>query len=246
MNPIREVSKVERLMRAMLVIEGLVLQHSGEDLADKIYCLAHVGLGQCGALNLDKKDGCSAWFEEIEKAEQSLQKSNTIDVEKHYLSNLDILRDKLADLLKSKNQKVVFAESCTAGLCAATLAQIDGISQHLCGSAVTYRPEVKEAWLDVKRETIDDHTCESINVGSEMALNVLEKTPEANWSASVVGIIGKADDWFVYISVAHRTDVCTIKALALKSIDSNNRIDRQREAVELVYSFLIDQMNSHS
>ena len=46
---------------------------------------------------------------------------------------------RVATLLKQKNVKVVFAESCTAGLVAESLARVQGISEHHCGGMVFYR-----------------------------------------------------------------------------------------------------------
>ncbi len=54
---------------------------------------------------------------------------------------------RLVDVLKRLDTKIVFAESCTAGLVSATLARVPGVSAYLCGSAVTYRDEVKTAWV---------------------------------------------------------------------------------------------------
>ena len=55
----------------------------------------------------------------------------------------------LAEQLAAKQQKIVFAESCTAGMAAALLGGCPGISAWLCGSAVTYREATKTRWLDI-------------------------------------------------------------------------------------------------
>ena len=52
--------------------------------------------------------------------------------------NRDRLAQSLANCLNQRQVGVVFAESCTAGLVAASLAQVPGISRWLCGSG--YRP----------------------------------------------------------------------------------------------------------
>ena len=48
---------------------------------------------------------------------------------------------RLAKILAATNHKIVFAESCTAGLVAQSLSRIPGISPWHCGSMVTYRNE---------------------------------------------------------------------------------------------------------
>jgi len=98
----------------------------------------------------------------------------------------------LAERLRRTNTRIVFAESCTAGLIAATLSRIPGISEHLCGSAVVYRNGTKTAWLDV---SADDLANESIgpvseDVATAMATGVLEHTPEAHVAAAVTGHLG--------------------------------------------------------
>ena len=54
----------------------------------------------------------------------------------------------VAACLRSQPRRIVFAESCTGGLVAATLA-IPGISDSLCGSAVVYRLDTKTRWLGI-------------------------------------------------------------------------------------------------
>ena len=60
---------------------------------------------------------------------------------------MDVQATRLFDMLRDREVRVVFAESCTAGMVSATLAAVPGISDYLCGSMVTYRPEIKENWL---------------------------------------------------------------------------------------------------
>ena len=161
--------------------------------------------------------------------------------------NLEFTRDRLARILKESDMKVVFAESCTAGLCSAFIGQHEGISKYLCGSVVTYRPQSKIDWLQVNKDTIKEHSCESMAVAEEMAIHVLEKTTEANFSAAVVGdISGYIDDCMIYVAIYRNphvidpvggripvkdfTSVCTLKEIT--------RENRQREAVQIVYESL--------
>jgi nicotinamide-nucleotide amidase len=94
--------------------------------------------------------------------------------------------------LREQNRKVVFAESCTCGLLAATLGRVPGASQVLCGSAVTYRNATKQHWLQV-----DSHILQNPDIGPvseqvarQMAWGVLQKTPEADLAISVTGHLG--------------------------------------------------------
>lgn len=253
MKPIREVSRVERIERALSVIEGLtLLKHDAivpnaefEQFSAELYRIAHCALGQCGSVDVKKTTGCSAWFEDIEVLEKTLKELGIMDVDQiaKEQNTLEKSRNKLAFILKEYDQKIVFAESCTAGLCSATLAQLDGISKYLCGSAVTYMPEVKQKWLQVNKETIDKHTCESQEIADEMAMNVLKNTPLADWGVSIVGIIGQANEWFVYVTVARRfPDSYQLLLKNYSKLKSANRIDRQRESVQIAYNAVTEQM----
>lgn len=149
----------------------------------------------------------------------------------------------IARMLAERSERVVFAESCTAGMVAATLGQIAGISKYLCGSVVSYQPTTKRKWLAVNKKTINKHTTESQHVANEMALNVLAFTPNANWSVSVVGHFGpdapKEKDGQIFICVARRTK----KKLKVSDTTeyvckSEGRAKRQEEATEAVLTTL--------
>ncbi|QDS95394.1 Nicotinamide-nucleotide amidohydrolase PncC [Roseimaritima multifibrata] len=112
----------------------------------------------------------------------------------------------LATILAQRNAKIVFAESCTAGLVSATLAAIPGISNYLCGSAVTYREATKAAWLGVSEKQMALETAVCAEVALQMASGVLAKTAEADLAVSITGHLGpgapEALDGCLYIGVA--------------------------------------------
>src|SRR3954465_4450135 len=83
---------------------------------------------------------------------------------------------RVAALLKSRDLRIVFAESCTGGLVSASLAQIPGISSQLCGSAVTYRDATKSEWLGVAPAKLKGKGAVSAGVARLMALGALKKT----------------------------------------------------------------------
>ena len=161
---------------------------------------------------------------------------------------LEDSRDQLGRALQALHTSVVFAESCTAGLCAAVMAQYDGISAHLCGSAVTYMPAVKQSWLNVQADTIEAHTCESSEVAEEMATGAIRITPSAEWAAAVVGHLAADQDRRVYVAIARRNDpadpqvVCAID----RTLTALTRVDRQREAARIVLDTLREALQSRS
>ena len=159
---------------------------------------------------------------------------------------LTAARDRLAATLVATGAKIVFAESCTAGLCSATMAQVDGISAHLCGSAVTYTPELKQAWLGVPADTIEQHTCESQAVANAMALGVLTRCEQAQWSAAVVGHLASDEQCRAYVAVAQRGErgSMIVNYMLDRALIEATREQRQREAAVLVLEALSDSILS--
>jgi PncC family amidohydrolase len=115
----------------------------------------------------------------------------------------------LADLLGRRRLRIVFAESCTAGLVSATLARVPGISEWLCGSAVVYRLDTKHRWLGVPEDLLQNPGPVSREVACAMAAGVLERTPEAELSAAITGHLGPHApvelDGVIWMAVARRT-----------------------------------------
>lgn len=167
------------------------------------------------------------------------------------MSFLAETRNLLASQLKRSNLKVVFAESCTAGLVSATMAQVPGISDHLCGSLVTYRPESKKSWLWVKAASIREFTCESEQVADEMSHGALARTKEADWSASIVGHFGPnapdGKDGVIWIGLYRRSkqkkDVIRPIGVTKIKLAVTGRVARQKESAGLVLSTLLKAIN---
>lgn len=155
--------------------------------------------------------------------------------------NLAVEARRVARMLKSSNQRVVFAESCTAGLASAQLATVAGISEHHCGSLVPYRNRSKRDWLSVPAKLLQDPGPVSEIVASKMAEGALKQTREANIAVSVTGHLGpdapKRLDGLVFIGVA----VCLEQSAKAQTGVSRHRLktvtryQRQREAAWLVY-----------
>jgi len=157
------------------------------------------------------------------------------------------LARQVARLLAEHNKRVVFAESCTAGLASATLSRIPGISQWHCGSAVTYREETKVKWLQVRSADIRRESAVSETVARQMARGVLEATPEADISAAVTGHLGPDAppdlDGVVFVCVASRRGgQCRVIRVERLQLSSTTRYQRQREAVRYVFRCLIDSI----
>lgn len=156
--------------------------------------------------------------------------------------------ESLANTLRAKNCKVVFAESCTAGLIAATLSRMPGVSGFLCGSAVVYQEETKTAWLQIPPTLFGDGApgVVSQETAEAMALGVLSHTPHADWSASITGHLGPnapaALDGIAWVALARRKSdqdlrIVSVHQLAMVSTSSDPltiRLERQQDAATRV------------
>lgn len=89
-----------------------------------------------------------------------------------------------------KNKLVITtAESCTAGLIAATIASVPSSSSWLDCGFIVYTPEAKNKMLGVSFKTIEKFNITSVEVANEMAKGALNNSA-ANVSIAVTGVAG--------------------------------------------------------
>jgi PncC family amidohydrolase len=159
---------------------------------------------------------------------------------------------RVATLLKQKDLKVVFAESCTGGLVSGSLTRVAGISNHHCGGVVVYRNETKQAYLKIPAALLRDPGPVSEVVAREMAIRVLGLTPEADVAAAVTGHLGphapKDLDGVAYIAAAVRRQGGKSKKLPVVTVvrykcSSEKRLARQKEVVEQVLAQLVARLH---
>lgn len=86
----------------------------------------------------------------------------------------------------------MLAESCTAGLVAAELGKVPGISEFFCGSMVVYQSRTKTAWLNVATDGLEDPERGPVSqwASCSLAENLLECTPHASVAFAVTGHLG--------------------------------------------------------
>lgn len=155
----------------------------------------------------------------------------------------DRLARQVYDSLELSQRRVVFAESCTAGLIAATLGRIPGVSRYLCGSSVVYREQTKIDWLSVADAILEKHTAESSEVTAEIAHGVLLKTPEAHLALGVTGHLGPNAppdrDGLLYLAVwQRRAEELRPLATAQHRLTDLTREERQMQATTMALEFL--------
>jgi nicotinamide mononucleotide (NMN) deamidase PncC len=161
----------------------------------------------------------------------------------------------LRDGLHSRSDRLVLAESCTAGLVAAELGQIPGISEFLCGSMVVYRTPTKSAWLGISTSLLDNPEIGPVSAQVTIALaeSALAKTPEATIAAAITGHLGPGSpvalDGKVFCAFVRRSQIETpaecrnyqlTSPTPTDQDDLSRRSARQREAAGLLIRFIIE------
>ncbi len=104
-------------------------------------------------------------------------------------SSLANMAERLAQVLKLRNEKLVTAESCTGGGLAAVLTQIPGSSQWFERGYVTYSNAAKRECLGVSLETLETSGAVSEETATEMAQGAIAYS-HAQAGVAITGIAG--------------------------------------------------------
>jgi nicotinamide-nucleotide amidase len=99
------------------------------------------------------------------------------------------LPEHVLELMRGQGLHVAVAESCTAGMVAARLADIPGSSDVLLGGVIAYADEVKRALLGVPAELLAEFGAVSAEVAQAMAAGARAATG-AEVGISVTGVAG--------------------------------------------------------
>jgi nicotinamide-nucleotide amidase len=109
--------------------------------------------------------------------------------------------------LCDKELTVATAESCTGGLLASLLTDIEGCGHGFDRGFVTYSAEAKEQLLGVPAELVDQNDAVTAAVAKAMASGALDRC-EADIALSVTGFAGPPgpgkEEGLVYLACAHR------------------------------------------
>ena len=116
---------------------------------------------------------------------------------------------RIVEKLKQNNKTISTMESCTGGGVANAITNIEGASEVLKFSAVTYSNEFKIR-MGVSSEVIDKYTVYSIETAMEMSKNISAFT-NSNYGVGITGKLNRVDknnlfgsDNIVYISIYDR------------------------------------------
>ena len=106
---------------------------------------------------------------------------------------LDEQAERLMRRLCDKDLKVATAESCTGGMLAALLTDIEGAGHGFDRGFVTYTKEAKSELLGIPRNLLDNNNAVSEIVARAMAEGALERS-QADFAVGVTGFAGPAGD----------------------------------------------------
>ena len=101
--------------------------------------------------------------------------------------------ERLMHRLCDKELTVATAESCTGGMLAALLTDIEGAGHGFDRGFVTYSKEAKTDLLGIPRDLLDHNDAVSENVARAMAEGALSRS-QADLAVGVTGFAGPAGD----------------------------------------------------
>lgn len=144
----------------------------------------------------------------------------------------------ILELIK-RGETIATMESCTGGGVANAITNIEGASEVLKYSAVTYSNEYKIK-MGVKEEVIDKYSVYSMETAHEMALNI-SKFAHSSFGVGITGKLNRADennnygkDNEVFVSIYYKEKYYDMKIGVDKKTRKQNKeviIDRIIEKI---------------
>jgi len=144
-------------------------------------------------------------------------------------------------LLKKKNFKISFAESCTGGLLSSTITSISGSSKVFDMGLVTYSNKAKIELLKVPKSTISKYGAVSHQTCLSMVKNI-SKISRSNISISITGVAGPRGGTkqkpvgLVYIGIKKKNKIFIKKNL----FKNKNRNQIQKSTVNAALKMILD------
>lgn len=144
-------------------------------------------------------------------------------------------------ILTKLNKTIATMESCTGGGVVNAITNVEGASEILKFSAVTYSNEYKIK-MGVSSKTIDKYSVYSMEVAQEMAYNI-SMYANSNYGIGITGKLNRVDrnnlygdDNTVFISIYDK-DSNKYYNLTIKAIESTRLLNK-----ELIINKIIDKL----
>lgn len=151
--------------------------------------------------------------------------------------------EKVINLLKEKKKTISTMESCTGGGVVNSITNIEGASEVLKFSAVTYSNEFKIK-MGVSKDIIDKYSVYSIETAMEMSKNI-SKFTNSNYGVGITGKLNRVDknnlygsDNTVYISIYDKdNDVFYNYNI---DVDKQTRKENKKQVIDLIIEKLLE------
>jgi PncC family amidohydrolase len=150
------------------------------------------------------------------------------------------LNQKLVSLIKRKNVKISFAESCTGGLLSSAITSVNGSSKIFTMGLITYSNQAKITVLKIPKMIIRKYGAVSIQCCLAM-VNNLSKISKSKICVSITGIAGPSGGssqkpvGLVYIGIKIGKKVIVNKC----NFKNNGRLFVQKQTVKKTLDLLI-------
>lgn len=95
----------------------------------------------------------------------------------------------VSESLRKHKRTIATAESCTGGMLGAILTQEPGSSDFFLGGVVSYSNTLKEKFLGVKSQTLENYGAVSLETAQEMAVGIRDNA-NSDLGVSITGIAG--------------------------------------------------------
>lgn len=149
----------------------------------------------------------------------------------------------IVDKLINSKKTISTMESCTGGLLASSLTDIEGASEVIKFSAVTYSNEFKIK-MGVSEEVINTYSVYSIETAIEMSKNISNFT-NSNYGVGITGKLNRVDsnnlfskDNVVYISIYDKDNDKYYNYDI--EVNRDTRRENKRYVIEFIYNKLLD------
>ena len=137
--------------------------------------------------------------------------------------SLHVLAEQVIEAARTRNQRLVTVESCSAGALATLLSNIPGAGESLEGGCVSYAKSFKSDVLGIDVASIYAVTAVSESVAFGMAEGALSLSPSADIAVAITGVCGPEPDedgnpvGLAYVAVMDRNGRLRRKKLEIAS-----------------------------
>ena len=144
----------------------------------------------------------------------------------------------LVKMLSDKKLKIATAESCTGGLLAKKITDVSGASNVFEFGIVSYSNRIKNEFLAVSNDILEEEGAVSEETAKQMAIGVT-KLGKADIGVGITGFAGPTGDevGLVYVSVYFKNkDMVNVKRLML----NGGRDEIREKAADISIKYVLD------